>query len=103
MELKGRDFKEKVVKAKKPVLIDFWGSWCIPCKQMEPIIKKLKEEFQELEVFQVNVNQNPAIANQYHIMGVPSFVLFRDGKELDRMVGAQTADQLKKFLEDNLT
>jgi len=103
MELKTKDFEEKVIKNKKPVLVDFWGSWCIPCKQMEPIIDRLAKSQQNLEIHRINVNQNPAIASRHHIMGVPTFILFEKGRELGRMVGSQTVDQLEKFLKDNLT
>ncbi len=103
MEVTGKDFREKVIKTKKPVLIDFWGSWCIPCKQMEPIIEKLKEKIQDLAVYQVNVNRNPQLANKYQIMGVPCFLLFKDGEAVGRVIGAQTAEQLEAFIKKSLT
>jgi len=102
MEIKAKDFDHKVLQAEKPAVVDFWGSWCIPCKQMEPAVEALRESQVDLEVFEVNVNRNPRLAAQYRIMGVPTFVLFQDGEERGRVIGAQTPDQLMRFIEDHL-
>lgn len=98
MELKTEDFKAKVLDSKKPVLVDFWGSWCIPCKQMEPLIKQLKEEV-DIDIYKVNVNQNPTISAKEKVMGVPTFILYQSGKQIDRLVGAQTLETLKNFID----
>jgi len=102
MELTAKDFDQEVLRAQRPALVDFWGSWCIPCKQMEPVVEALKESHPDLGVFSVNVNRNPRLVAQYRIMGVPTFVLFRDGEERGRVVGAQSPDQLVGFIRDHL-
>ncbi|MGC9318385.1 MAG: thioredoxin family protein [Armatimonadota bacterium] len=102
MELSTKDFDQEVLQADKPVLVDFWGSWCIPCKQMEPTLKQLEDSGFDLEIFQVNVNRNPQLRARYQIMGVPTFILFEAGQERARVVGAQSPDQLLSFIGDHL-
>lgn len=102
MEITARDFDQKVLQAKKPALVDFWGSWCIPCKQMEPVVEALEDSQLELELFEVNVNRNRGLAAQHRIKGVPTFVLFQDGEERGRVVGAQSPDQLIGFIKEHL-
>ncbi|MEA3401514.1 MAG: thioredoxin family protein [Armatimonadota bacterium] len=102
MEISARNFDQEVLQADKPVLVDFWGSWCIPCKQMEPTLRKLEDSGFDLEVFQVNVNRNPRLRARYHILGVPTFILFQAGQERGRVVGSQSPDQLIGFIEDHL-
>jgi len=102
MGTEAESFEERVIRAKKPALVDFWGSWCIPCKQMEPILEALRGSRPDLEVLKVNVNRNPRLASQYRIMGVPTLVLFQDGEERGRAVGAHSLDQLTRFIEEHL-
>lgn len=102
MEVTAREFEEKVLKCQRPALVDFWGSWCIPCKQMEPVLEKLSESELDLEVFSVNINRNPGLRMRYRIAGVPTFILFRDGEERGRVVGAQTPEQLVEFVRGHL-
>ena len=102
MEIKAKDFDHKVLQAEKPAMVDFWGSWCIPCKQMAPVMEALQQSQPDLAIFEVNVNRNPRLAAHYRVRGVPTFVLFQDGEERGRVVGAQTADQLIGFIKDRL-
>ncbi len=83
-------------------MVDFWGSWCIPCKQMDPILEAVAEKQPDLAVFDVNVNRNPSLAAKYRIRGVPTLILFQNGEERGRAVGAQTAGQVLKFIEEHL-
>ncbi len=100
MELNSKTFQEKVLESKKKILVDFWGSWCIPCKQMEPVVEQLKKEV-DIEVYKLNINRNPNISEQENIMGVPTFIIYDKGKEVDRLVGAQALDSLKQFIKKN--
>jgi thioredoxin 1 len=98
-----KNFKELVLGSDKPVLVDFWASWCPPCKMTESIIKEAAQDLEgKVEVFKINVDQNPQSRTQFNIMGVPAFVLFKDGKELARKVGAQSKKQLMSMIEENL-
>ncbi len=101
-EIRTEDFDREVLQAGKPTLVDFWGSWCIPCKQMEPALETLAASRPDLAVVKVNVNRHRALVAEYRVMGVPTFVLFQDGEERGRVVGAQTAEQLAGFIDQHL-
>ncbi|MHA1381947.1 MAG: thioredoxin family protein, partial [Candidatus Helarchaeota archaeon] len=74
---------------------DFWASWCIPSQMMMPVLDKLSEELDgKVKIRKLNVDQNPKMRDKYKILGCPTFILFKDGEELERKVGAQSGDQL---------
>jgi len=96
-EIKADDFKKEVLKSDKPVLIDFWAEWCVPCKKIEPIIEELSEEFKNhVKFLRLNVDENPSIAYEYGIRGIPTLVLFKDGKPVDRIVGLTSRKELSE-------
>lgn len=83
----------------KLVLVDFWASWCVPCKMMAPVLNDLAEEISgQVKVCKVNVDEYQSLASKYNIRGIPTMVLLRDGREIDRFVGAKT----KQFLLDKI-
>ena len=102
MQLTAKDFKKSVVEADGPVLVNFWGSWCIPCKQTERVLQDLSEGDLDISIFRVNINRNPGLRAHYQIAGVPNFLLFRDGEERARIVGAQSVRQLEDFIREHL-
>lgn len=92
-------FEKDVLHNELPVFVDFWASWCPPCKVVEPILEELAKECKgRLKIYKINVDQNPISAANFQIVGVPTFVLFREGDELQRRVGAQSKEQLRKLL-----
>ncbi|MCD6257942.1 thioredoxin [Candidatus Aerophobetes bacterium] len=96
-EVKADDFKKEVLESDKPVLIDFWAEWCVPCKKIEPIIEELSEEFKNhVKFLRLNVDENPSIAYEYEIRGIPTLVLFKDGKPVDRIVGLTSRKELSE-------
>ena len=100
IRLTDRNFEREVLESDIPVLVDFWASWCPPCKMVEPVIEGLAEEYDgRLKVGMLHVDQNPKTRDRYHIMGVPTFVLFRDGRVLDRRIGAQSKAQLVQMID----
>jgi len=100
MELRESDFDEMVLKSDRPVLVDFWASWCPPCKMMQPVIDKLATKVSDwADVYSVNIDRNPALAEKYQISGVPTFVAFASGESVDRKTGALTEGQLTGLLK----
>lgn len=82
------DFEEKVLKSSTPVLVDFYAEWCGPCKLAAPILDKLSDEFAgKVTIVKVDTDENLDLAQQYGIMSIPTVVLFKDGKEVERKIG----------------
>lgn len=82
------NFDEKVLKAQKPVMVDFYADWCGPCKAAAPVIETLAEEYQgKLLVAKLDVDANPKIASQHQVMSIPTVIFFKDGQEVDRQIG----------------
>ncbi len=103
MELRETDFEELVLDSDRPVLVDFWASWCPPCKMMQPVMEKLSVKVSDwADVYSVNIDRNPNLASQYQISGVPTFVAFAGGEPVDRKTGALTENQLTALLKKAL-
>ena len=82
-------FEEEVLKSGLPVFVDFWASWCGPCVAIAPILEELAEEFDgKVKVVKINVDENQQLANQFTVQAIPSLLIFKEGKEVDRIVGA---------------
>lgn len=97
------DFEEEVIDSPIPVLVDFWASWCIPSQMMIPVIDKLDKEYdKKVKIRKLNVDQNPKMRNKHKIQGCPTFILFKDGVELMRKVGAQSENQLREIIDSLL-
>jgi len=88
-ELNEKDFDAFIGKADKPVLVDFWAEWCMPCLVMAPIVESLAKKYAGKALFaKVNVDENPGLAMRFGIYGIPTFIIFVNGKEVRRIVGA---------------
>ena len=100
VEVNGNNFKQEVLESTVPVLVDFWAPWCMPCRMLAPIIEKLAEENEgKLKVCKLNTDENQNIAARYGIQGIPTLLFFKDGQEVDRIVGVTPKPIIQKKLD----
>ena len=98
-ELNKDNFEKEVMEANVPVLIDFWASWCGPCRMMSPVIDKIAEEMgDKLKVGKVNVDENHELAEKYEIMTIPAFIVIKNGAEAGRTIGVQPKEDILKLI-----
>lgn len=97
--LTSENFENEVLKSDKNVLVDFWASWCGPCKMLAPTIEAIAEEYDSFKVGKVNVDDEPDLAQAYGISSIPTLILFKDGKAVDMMVGLRSKDEIVKWAE----
>lgn len=97
MTITSQNFEEEVLKSEKPVLIDFWATWCGPCMRQGPIVEELAAE--GYTVGKVNVDEEPGLAQQFQVMSIPTLIIFKNGKEAKRLVGLTPKDTLKALLD----
>ena len=91
-------FKQEVLESDKPVLVDFWATWCGPCQMVLPIIEELAEEVTDVKICKVNVDEQMKIAKEYRVMSIPTLILFKDGKIAKQELGAKTKEELLEMI-----
>ena len=93
-------FEQDVLQSQKPVLVDFWAEWCAPCRMIAPTIEAISEEFAaSAKVVKLNVDDNTETAQRYGIKGIPTLILFSEGKEVERVVGATSKESITRMIE----
>lgn len=97
-EINTEDFETEVLKAEGMVLADFNADWCGPCQMMKPILEEFAEKNAEVKLVGVNVDDNSDLAEKYGVSGIPCLVLFKNGEEVNRVVGVQSVKKLEKLI-----
>jgi thioredoxin 1 len=96
-------FEQDVLGAQQPVLVDFWAEWCAPCRMIAPTVEAVAEKYAgRARVVKVNVDDNPNVSQKYGIKGIPTLILFRNGKEEERIVGATSKEALARLFDKHL-
>ena len=103
-EVSDSSFEKDVLGSSKPVLVDFWAQWCTPCRMLAPTVEAVAEQFRETaNVVKLNVDDNPSTAQRYGIKGIPTLILFREGKEVERVVGATSKESITRMIDKYVT
>ena len=103
IDVNSETWDAEVIKSEIPVLVDFWGEWCGPCKMLAPIIEDLADEFVgQAKFVSVNVETNMELAKNQGVSSIPVLYIFNGGKKIDKKIGYSNKDGIKKFLEKNL-
>ncbi len=98
VEVTKENFEAEVLKSDKPVLAEFWASWCGPCKMMSPIIDQMSDEHPEIKVCKINSDDQPELASQFNILSIPTVIAFKDGKSVGQSVGVAPKDRILGLL-----
>lgn len=103
IDLTDQNFESKVLQADLPVLVDFWAPWCGPCHLASPAIEELAKEYEgKLKAGKLNVDQNPKVAQKYGILGIPTVIIFKEGREVKRQIGFPGKAGYEKLIKETL-
>ena len=103
LHVNDKSFSSNVLQSDLPVLVDFWATWCQPCKSIGPVVDELAKEYAgRVKIAKLNVDENPATPSQYSVRGIPTLILFKGGKVLEQIVGAVPKTRLVAMIEKAL-
>ena len=93
------NFAQEVLQSDKPVLIDFWASWCGPCRMLSPIVDQVAEQHSEVKVGKIDIDAQPELANQFGVMSIPTLIVFRNGQKVNESVGLIPKENVEALLK----
>ena len=103
LEITKDNFEKEVLNSERPVLVDFWAPWCMPCKIIAPAVEKLAEQFKgKVKISKSNVDDNPDIATELSVLNIPTLILFKEGREISRMIGVNSKDAIEAKIKSVL-
>ena len=103
VEFSDQNFEQEVLKSDKPVLVDFWATWCAPCRMIAPAVEAIAEQYaNRAKVGKLNVDENLSVTGRYNIRGIPTLLLFKNGEIQEQLVGATTKDAISKLIDKHL-
>lgn len=100
LKISNADFENEVLKSDKKVLIDFYAEWCGPCKMLSPVVEKVAKENENIKFVRIDVDEEQNLAISYNIMSIPTLVVIEDGKEINRVVGLISKNELLELLKN---
>ena len=102
LKMNQKMFEEQVFAGSKPVLVEFWAPWCVYCRRIAPALQKVAEQQEKLVVGQVNIDEEPVLANREHIEVIPTFVLYENGEALGSIVAPESKARIEEFIRETL-
>src|SRR5262245_65087201 len=103
-EVSDGSFETDVLSSDRPVLVDFWAAWCAPCRMLAPTVEAIAEKYASTaRVVKLNVDDNPSVSQRYGIKGIPSLILFKHGKEEERVVGATSKEAISRMIDKHIS
>ena len=93
------NFQQEVLESSKPVLLDFWASWCMPCRMLSPILDEIAEETDEFKICKINVDEEGELAMQFKVMSIPTLVVMKNGEEVERSLGVMPKDDVLDLMK----